>query len=184
MQAMSTRISLALGLGALGLLAGCNPKANDNTSAVLMNANFSGDTNAGFFSDVVADTGTPADDFFDIQISTTAKSTINEPGDFYIVDLKSYQVFFTRSDGRNQPGIDVPFPVTLAIGGSIAPGGELTLHTLFVTEEMKRQAPLKDLWFSTNQRLFTTMHVHVFGEDRVGNAVSADAATTVIFGDF
>lgn len=166
-------------------LSGCNPIADDNRSAVSLSASFEGGTTdtVGFFSDVVASTTETTDDFFNILVESEPKNGATDVSDFYAVNFLAYDVQFTRPDGLNEPGVNVPFPLTLALGGSVAPGGSVNLNLLFVTKEMKLEAPLRALWFGDGKRIFATLHVTVFGRDRVNNAVSASASAPIIFED-
>jgi len=178
------RGAAGVGVAALAaaLLSGCNPTADNDSSAVSITAVFQGsDDVVGIFSDVVNDDGTVSDDFFDITVESIPKAG-TDPGDFYTVEFEGVQIVYTRPDGKNEPGVDVPFPLTYALGGFVEPGGDTDINTLVVSKEMKLQPPLRNLWFS-NQRIFATVNLRIFGHDRVENSVSADASAVVLFED-
>lgn len=177
---------LAVALALSG--ASCNPVVDDNQSAVTLAAAFQGQGGAvgpiGIFADVVQADGVPADDFFELNVRALAKNVNSDPSEFYTVNFQAVTLRYTRPDGRNEPGVDVPFPLTYAIGGSVTPGDEAQLNLLVVSEEMKLEPPLRDLWFGEGQRIFATLHLTVFGRDLVENELTADASAVVVFGDF
>ena len=179
-----------IALAALAVLsaAGCSPVANDNESAVTLHANFGKGPGqvgiVGVTSDVVDDVGASQFDSYDLFVASVAKNPNAILSDLYVVEYKGYAVSFSRPDGRNEPGVDVPFGFTRAIGGSIEPGGVSELNIIFITPEMKVAPPLRNLFFSANQRIYATLHVTIFGRDRVENDVAASAALPITFADF
>lgn len=169
------------------LALSCNPIADDNRSAVTLSAAFSdsgSSTAIGFSIDVVDnETGQPHDEALEVTVYSTPKvDTLSTA--LYTVHFLSYDVLFSRPDGQNEPGVDVPFPFSRAIGGIVEPEGTADLNIIMITEEMKLQSPLRDLWFGDGERLFTTLHITIFGRDRVENSVQASASAPVIFDDF
>jgi hypothetical protein len=100
------------------------------------------------------------------------------------VTVTRYHVAYTRTDGRNTPGVDVPYPfdgaatVTVAAGGApISVGFELVRHAA------KEESPLVQL--ITNQNIISVIAtVTFYGADLVGNAVSASGQIQITFGNF
>ena len=197
---MHKRIShRVLGLGVAAVLLSCNPTADDNRSAVVLTLALAGSTEtedtgflktqqvvttSGLFSDVVDDNGNAADDFLRFRLESIPKSPVSVLSDFYTVQLTGYQVVFSRADGFNTPGIDVPFPLTLPISAQVPPGGAAEVDLLLITREMKLESPLRDLWFGDGQRIFVSANLTIFGTDLLGNAVTASGTSLVAFGDF
>ena len=60
-------------------------------------------------------------------VAAPSPSTNNE------VTISRYHVNYRRSDGRNTPGVDVPYPWDGAVTGTIQIGGSLTLTFLIAT---------------------------------------------------
>ena len=107
-----------------------------------------------------------------------------EPSLLNAVTLTRYRVRYIRSDGRNQPGVDVPYDfdggMTLTVGAS---GGEGTF--LLVRHSAKREPPLRNMWEGGGLRLLTVIaEVTFYGHDQAGNEVSAVGNITITFGDF
>lgn len=104
------------------------------------------------------------------------------------ITITRYRVVYTRTDGRNTPGVDVPHPfdgsVTFTVGTAAVGAGFLV-----VRHSAKEEAPLKALAVSTGtgggEFLITTnAEVTFFGHDQTGRPVNVTARMTVIFGDF
>lgn len=186
----SVRHTSKVGLLAVaGMLLGCNPLANENRSAVnIVLTKFReagiGAQITGKDVDVVSDSGEATDTFITITVESHAKSAVTTPNsNFYSVTIQGYHIGYTRLDGRNEPGVDVPFPLTSPTHGYITPGGNNDMGILLMPRQSKLEAPLRNLWF-TDERIQTRMSVTVFGQDLVGNEVAASAAMDVRFGDF
>lgn len=104
------------------------------------------------------------------------------PSQANFITVNRYHVDFIRADGRNMPGVDVPYgfdgAVTFTVGGGEATGGfDLVRHT------MKQEAPLKALAFN-GVIISTIAEVTFYGHDQTGREVSAMARISVSFGNF
>lgn len=118
---------------------------------------------------VPKDIGTPA--------AAATPSTNNE------VTITRYHVNYRRTDGRNTPGVDVPYPWDGAATGTVQIGGSLTLPFLLVRHDAKLEAPLADL--ANNITIIDTIgEITFFGTDRVGNAISATGTIQIEFANF
>ena len=99
------------------------------------------------------------------------------------ITITSYQVTYTRSDGLNTPGVNVPFGFTGAATGTVPAGGSLTLGFELVRSIAKEESPLVQL--ETSSTLITTSaNVTFYGTDQVGNTVNVTGSITVEFGNF
>jgi hypothetical protein len=106
------------------------------------------------------------------------------PGPNNFITINRYRVTFTRADGRNTPGVDVPYPwdgtITFTVNNTIA-----TFPFLLVRHQAKEEAPLQALAFNGGAGLITTLaDVTFYGQDQAGREVSVSTTMTVIFGDF
>lgn len=107
----------------------------------------------------------------------------NVPSPINTVTIRRYRVTFRRSDGRNVPGVDVPFPFdsaatfTVPVEGSSQAVFELVRHT------SKLEPPLGALAGSL-VIISTIADVTFFGRDQAGNDVSVTGSIGVLFGDF
>jgi hypothetical protein len=110
--------------------------------------------------------------------TTAAPSTNNE------VTITRYHVTYTRADGRNTPGVDVP----LAFDGvvtTIIPIGNTPVSVPFelVRIVAKEEPPLAAL-ASSPTVLTTIATITFYGQDLVGNAISATGTIQIDFGRF
>ncbi len=98
------------------------------------------------------------------------------------ITIERYHVAYSRADGRNTPGLDVPYPfdgaMTLTVGTGEATGAfEIVRHTA------KMEAPLLALKFS-GLIINTIGEVTFYGHDQTGREVSVTGRILIDFGDF
>lgn len=112
--------------------------------------------------------------------------TISEPSPINAITLTRYRVTFQRADGRNTPGVDVPYGFDGALTGTVPTSGtaaefgfELVRHT------MKLEPPLRNLRDGSAGIFINTIaEVTFYGRDQAGNEVSVAGSMSVNFGDF
>ena len=105
------------------------------------------------------------------------------------VTIDRYLVTFTRSDGRNTPGLDVPYPFDSAVTFTVTPGSTSTTASFeLIRHTAKLEAPLlglRDQNNNINWTIISTLaEVTFFGHDQSGRKVSASGRIGVQFGDF
>jgi hypothetical protein len=156
------------------LLEGANGSAPDTFSTVLL-------------SDVEEADGSTFNDPGQVTLRIVPKdigsttptplSTNNE------VTITRYRVSYRRADGRNAPGVDVPYPFDGAATGTVGANATLILGFQLVRHVAKKEAPLVQLVVSPT---IITMIADVtfYGQDRVGNDVSATGSIQIDFGNF
>ena len=99
------------------------------------------------------------------------------------VTFNRYRVVYRRADGRNTPGVDVPFPFDSAATFTSSPGGVSSAGFELVRNVAKQEAPLVGL--ASNQDMLTTIaEVTFFGQDHAGHDVSASGTIGITFGNF
>ena len=107
----------------------------------------------------------------------TSPSTNNE------VTINRFRVNYRRADGRNAPGVDVPYGFDGAVTGTVAIGSQLTLGFEIVRHAAKLEAPLIALVDSPT--IITTLaDVTFYGQDRVGNEVTVTGSIQIDFANF
>ncbi|HKY20050.1 MAG TPA: hypothetical protein VJM31_02425 [Vicinamibacterales bacterium] len=107
------------------------------------------------------------------------------PSTLNAVNLNRYHVVFRRADGRNTPGVDVPFPVDGGVTRTIAGNDVVAVSFEIVRHQAKLEQPLRSL-ANFGGRLFITTIAEVtfYGSDLAGNAVQATGTMNVSFGDY
>jgi len=128
-----------------------------------------GDEGQAVLRSSLKDIGTPA--------APAAPTTNND------VTITRYHISYTRADGRNAEGVDVPYAFDGAVTGTIPAGGSATLTFELVRNIAKQESPLIQL--ETNPAIITTIaNVTFYGQDQAGNVVSVTGSITVEFGNF
>ena len=123
------------------------------------------------------------DDSGQVVMHVVAKDLAIEPTSNNQVTITRYHVAYRRADGRNTPGVDVPFGFDGGVTGTIPPAGTLMLVFELVRHVAKEEAPLAQLRTSPNI-INTIADVTFYGTDLVGNAVTATASMSIEFGNF
>jgi hypothetical protein len=99
------------------------------------------------------------------------------------ITVTRYRVTFIRADGRNTPGVDVPFPFDGAF--TVTVSAEASMGFTLVRNVAKLEAPLRGLAFQpTFSPISTIAEVTFFGHDQTGREVSASGRISVDFGNF
>jgi hypothetical protein len=107
----------------------------------------------------------------------TGPTTNNE------VTINRVRVEYSRADGHNTPGVDVPFAFDTFVTGTITAGGTLSLGFELVRNVAKQESPLAQLKTSPNI-ISVIATVTFFGVDRVGNNVTVSGQIQIEFGNF
>ena len=101
------------------------------------------------------------------------------------ITITRYRVNFRRADGRNTPGVDVPFGFDGAVTASIGAGDTEDVTFDIVRHANKAEPPLRNLRGLGGQLLISTVaEITFFGRDQNGNEVSVSGIMDVTFGDF
>ena len=109
--------------------------------------------------------------------TTVTPSSNNE------VTITRVHVSYRRTDGRNQEGVDVPYGFDTASTMTVPASGTVDVAFELVRNIAKAEPPLIQL--KTNGIIITAIaDVTVYGQDRVGNAISATGSLGVDFGNF
>jgi hypothetical protein len=108
--------------------------------------------------------------------SPTAPTTAN------YITVTQYHVQYIRSDGRNTPGVDVPYAFDGAMTITVA-AAEVAGAFTIVRNIAKDEAPLKAL--AVNGVIISTIaEVTFYGHDQTGREVKATARMSIDFGNF
>jgi len=98
------------------------------------------------------------------------------------ITISRYHVSYRRADGKNTPGVDVPYGFDGALTGTTSSGG-LALNFELVRHVAKMESPLAEL--ATNAAVITTIaDVTFYGRDVIGKDVNVSGSIQVDFGNF
>lgn len=99
------------------------------------------------------------------------------------VTLNRYHVAYRRSDGRNTPGVDVPYAWDSGLTVTVPPTGSAQAVFELVRHTSKEESPLVQL--INNPTIISTIaEVTFYGQDAVGNDIQATATIGIDFGNF
>ncbi len=106
------------------------------------------------------------------------------PAPLNSVTLNRYRIVYRRADGRNTPGVDVPFPVDGAFTATVTSSATIAGFEL-VRHQAKLEQPLRAL-ANFGGRLFisTIAEITFYGSDLAGNDVQASGTISVSFADY
>ena len=106
------------------------------------------------------------------------------PTPWNAVTINRYRIVYVRADGRNTPGVDVPFPVDGAVTVTLGQT-PTTVPFEIVRHQQKLEQPLRAL-ATFGGRLFisTIAEITFYGVDTVGNTVQAKGTISVSFSDY
>ena len=98
------------------------------------------------------------------------------------ITIERYHVDYVRADGRNTPGVDVPYGFDGAVTVTIAATSSKFGFEL-VRVVAKEESPLRQL--RTSSSFITVLaRVTFYGHDQAGNEVTASGQIQIDFGNF
>lgn len=135
-------------------------------------------------SDVVSDTGSVFTDSGRVTFQVLMKDAGGlGPSPVNAITITQYRVEYVRSDGRNAPGVDVPFAFTSGVTATITASGGVDFTLVRI--QAKQEAPLKALAFRGGAQAITTVaRVTFYGRDQTGREVSVTGNIEVTFADW
>jgi len=99
------------------------------------------------------------------------------------VTISRLHIEYIRADGRNTPGVDVPYPFDGAITGTVPAGGQVQLGFEIVKHIAKQESPLRQL-VSSSSIITTIARITFYGVDAVGNELNVTGQIQIDFGNF
>jgi hypothetical protein len=152
----------------------------------------SGADDADFSNELSSDVSTNGTRFEDLGRATLslALKDIGSPGETTaptsnnFITVTHYHVSFRRSDGRNTPGVDVPYAFDAA-GTVTVTESAATLGFVLVRAQSKFEPPLSNLVGLGGSVLISTIaDVTFYGKDQTGNDVAVTGSISVNFADW
>jgi hypothetical protein len=110
----------------------------------------------------------------------------NDPTSNNAITFRRYRVVYKRSDGRNTPGVDVPYAFDGGATFTVAPGSETVAVFELVRIQAKEEAPLRQLRTggSPATPIATLAEVTFYGADQTGREVAVSGLITVEFANW
>ncbi len=189
--------TVTLGVVAAALsLAGCGDVAGNgegSTYLVIQNLDgSSGATPTEFGNPIMSDVLTKQSIFNDLG-RVQLRMAMRDPGTpgspltptaNNAITVSQYRVTFIRADGRNTPGVDVPYGFDGAMAATLSDLNQaVTIPFEIVRHTAKVEAPLAAL----RQSLIiinAIAEVTFYGRDQTGRETSVTGRVTINFGDF
>lgn len=133
-------------------------------------------------SDVLSNGGI-LEDLGRVQFRLEMKDPAIGPSPVNFITLRGYRVTFTRADGRNTQGVDVPFAFDGALGTTVT--GTTTVSLVLIRAQAKLEAPLRALAGAGGAvSIATFADVLFYGADQAGHDVTVSARISVTFADW
>lgn len=102
------------------------------------------------------------------------------------VQFERYRVTYVRADGRNVPGVDVPYPFDGAANFLVPPDGITTVvrSFLIVRHQAKVESPLREIQANLSAILSVLARIDFYGHDGAGRTVTVTGYLNISFADF
>jgi hypothetical protein len=182
-------VGLALVLFLAAIVTACGDLTRQGTASSYLIINSlqassgSGTPSTTLQSDVLSDDGTIFSDsgVVELQLAMKDATSATGPTTANFITINRYRVRFTRADGRNTPGVDVPFGFDGAVTATVS--GTATIPFELVRHVAKLEAPLAAL--ARNLVIISTIaEITFYGNDQTGREVSVSGQMLVSFGNF
>jgi hypothetical protein len=96
-----------------------------------------------------------------------------------------YVVTYTRTDGRNTPGVDVPYSFEASTQSWIQIGEEEEIAFIIVREVAKMEPPLLDLHEAREEGVLqVTAQIDFYGHDTANNQIKATGYLAIYFANY
>jgi hypothetical protein len=101
------------------------------------------------------------------------------------IQLTRYTVSYSRTDGKNAAGVDVPYPFEGSLSALIKVGSTTSLNFVIVREAAKLELPLINLADGGAEGVLTcTAKIDFYGHDLTNNNVKASGYLTIHFANY
>lgn len=180
----------------------CNPLEDDSDSNSLLTVveilgtDAQGNQANYLHSDVIViDSDTGEAGVFDDPATVTLRATLLDPtpgaqsSQYNSIRVTRYVVSFFRSDGKNTPGVDIPYSFEGSLSTLIDIGTTTNISFIIVRHVAKLEPPLIELANSTLEGgdelvMQVTARIDFYGHDMINHKVKATGYLTIFFANF
>jgi hypothetical protein len=191
-------LGAAAALAVIALAVACNQVENKSQSASLLTVQsilghdrFGGESTFLESDVIIQDAATGGSSWS--ADSATARLTVStlDPNpllgvsQYNDVQVTRYVVTYSRVDGKNQPGVDVPYSFEGSLSRLIRVGSTENVDFIIVRDVAKQEAPLMNLKGSfMGEVLNITARVDFYGHDLANKTVTATGYLPIYFANF
>ncbi len=186
-------LSITVIVSAILLLYSCNPIEDDSRSpSMLIIESIQGydrDAKAASYLDsdvikfnntVTADVGSAT-----VRAETLDPAPLMGTSSFNDILVTRYTVSYSRTDGKNVPGVDVPYPFEGSLSALVKVGSTTTFSFIVVRAVAKLEQPLIKLADSRAEGVLqVTAKIDFYGQDMTNNKVKATGYLTIYFANY
>jgi hypothetical protein len=192
MKNMTKLLSIAVVLGIIFLLSSCNPIEDDSKSSSLLTIeSIKGQDAEGMEADYLqSDVTKDGTIYADIAVATFRASTLDPApllgaSQFSDIVLDRYTVTYSRTDGKNAEGVDVPLSFEGSLTALIKADSTASVSFVVVREVAKLEPPLIALAEGRDEGVLTCVaKIDFYGHDLVNNKVKATGYLTIYFANY
>jgi len=185
-------------VAALSFIGGCSAGTTGDTTNTIVTVDsvqgisgLAAQAGDELFSDVCDNQGatppncTVANDSVQVNLTARPKEQLRASGQLNDVVFDRYRVTYVRADGRNLPGVDVPYSFDGATNFTVPLNGNSSKSFSVVRQQEKLQPPLANLRFGGGAIVFSAIaQIDLYGRDVAGRPIAVRAVLNVTFGDF
>ncbi|MBM3284371.1 MAG: hypothetical protein FJY81_00695 [Candidatus Aminicenantes bacterium] len=184
--------SISVILPVILLLSACNPIEDDTRSSSMLivekvqGQDYEGNTVDFLQSDVIKNSTVYADSATaTIRAATLDPDPLLGTSQYNDIVLTRYTVSYSRTDGKNSPGVDVPLPFEGSLSAIVKVGSSTTISFVVVREVAKLEPPLVALAEGRAEGVLqVTARIDFYGRDLTNRNVKATGYLTIYFANY
>jgi len=193
MKNTTKTLSIIVIASALLLFTSCNPIENKTESGSMLTVeniqgtDISGKAASYLQSDVLKSDNTVTADTAAVTLSaaTLDPDPLLGESQYNDVLVTRYMVSYSRTDGKNVPGVDVPYPFEGSLSVLVRSGSSATFSAVVVREVAKLEPPLLALAESRAEGVMqVTARIDFYGNDLASRAVTATGYLAIFFANY
>jgi hypothetical protein len=193
MNNMKKTLRIAVILTAFLALYSCNPIEDDSRSASMLivdnilGTDIDGNSSNFLQSDVLMSSGSVRADLATatLRAETLDPDPLLGTSPYNDITVTRYVVSYTRTDGRDVAGVDVPYPFEGSMSAVVKTGSTASVSFVIVREVAKLEPPLIRLVdVGAEQVLTCTAQVEFYGHDTTNRTVKATGYLTIYFANY